>query len=174
MTFVNWSLPFNQLRLNPGGTPMLGPSYIRRISEGSKNYLKPDETVDRVVAAQTFSQLLLVLPMAVMVVAFIFARIYFHGSKGYVIAGLVVLFALFLFMASKVEYRYALVTDQRVVLVDGGYFGTDPGQRLLGRFPRDAASAIPSKKRQRFDVLGERLYVRYSITAEHVSSTPGQ
>jgi hypothetical protein len=152
---------------------MLGPSYIRRISEGSKTYLKPDEIVDRVVAAQSVSQLVLLLPMVVMVLAFVLARIFFHGSKGYVIAGLVILFALFLFIASKVDYRYALVTDQRVVLVDGGYFGTEPGQRLIGRFPRESDSQIPSKKRQRFDVLGERLYVRYSITAEHASTASG-
>jgi hypothetical protein len=153
---------------------MLGPSYIRRISEGSKTFLKPDETVERVVAAQTVSQLLLLLPMAVMVVAFVFARIYFHGSKGYEIAGLVLLFVVFLAIANKVEYRYVLVTDQRVILVDGGYFGTDPGQRLIGRFPRDAAKAIPSKKRQRFDVLAERLYVRYSYSAESASTAPSQ
>ena len=152
---------------------MLGPSYIRRISEGSKTYLKPDEIVDRVVAAQSVSQLVLLLPMVVMVLAIVLVRIFFHGSKGYVIAGLVILFALFLFIASKVDYRYALVTDQRVVLVDGGYFGTEPGQRLIGRFPRESDSQIPSKKRQRFDVLGERLYVRYSITAEHASTASG-
>ncbi|MGA2294749.1 MAG: hypothetical protein ABSG24_05940 [Acidimicrobiales bacterium] len=149
---------------------MLDSSYIRRIKEGSKTYLKPDEVVSRVVAAQTVSQVLLLLPMAVMVVGFILARIYFHGSKDFVVAGLVVLFLLFLFIANKVEYRYAIVSDQGVTLVDGGYFGTDPGARLIGRFPGEAASNIPTKKLKRFDVLGERLYVRYSIVAEGTAS----
>jgi len=152
---------------------MQGARYIHRIRDGAAPYLKPDEVVERVVAAQTLNQFVQMLPMVVMVVAFAIIKIFFHVTKSYIILGLIVLFLVFLIVSNKVEYRYAIVTDRTVLLVDGGYYGTNPGHQLLGRFPRATSADIPSQKRKRFDALGERLYVRYSLTASNAPTAAG-
>jgi len=152
---------------------MQGARYIRRIKDGAAPYLKPDETVDRVVAAQTLNQFVQILPMVVMVVAFAIVKIFFDVTKSYIILGLIVLFVTFLVVSNKVEYRYVIITDRTVLLFDGGYYGTNPGHRLLARLPLDAGSGVPSKKGTRFDGLGERLYVRYSLATDSAASASG-
>jgi uncharacterized membrane protein YgcG len=147
---------------------MDGERYLRRIGAGVKTYLQPEEIVERVVSAQTYNQFLQMAPIAVMVVAFVVGNYVIHANKSIVVIVLVAMFFSFLALNSKNKFRYVVVTNQRVLLVDGGYFGTDPGAQLLRKFSRDKGTNIPSTRYKSFNTLGERLYVRYSIQA----STP--
>ena len=139
--------------------------YLTRISAGVKTYLKPEETVERVVSAQTFGQIWLLLLITVMVVAFVVGNYVLHANKILVIAVLGLMFVSILAVNGRTQYRYIVVTNQRTLLVGGGYFGADPGANLLRQLSRDKDVDIPSGRWKKFDSLGERLYVRYSIEA---------
>lgn len=139
--------------------------YLNRISLGVKSYLKPEENVEKVVSVQTVGQYWLLLLIGVMVAVFCVGNYALHLNKFVVILSLAIVFVLLLAVNGRTEYRYVVVTNQRTFLVGGGYFGTDPGAQLLRQTSRDKNVDIPSGRWKRFDTLGERLYVRYSILA---------
>ena len=144
---------------------------LRKISSGVSQYLQPGEVINRAVAAQTVSQLWQVLPLVLMLGAFVVAHFILHADKFVVVAILAIVFVAYLALNSKVLYCYVIVTDQRVLVVDGGYFGANPGQRLLHELSIETRTGIPLKRWRRIDVLAERLYVRYSIAAPTLLSS---
>lgn len=150
--------------------------WLKKVTVGVAAHLSPGESIRRVVLAQTRSRLWQLLPTTAFFLGLLFidtaGRSFEHSNK---IATMTVL--IFLLLMGQVARAFAksriiVVTDQRVLVFNGGYYSSMPGKQLARELPLAIQVDIPSSRSTSFDAVGERLYVRRSFATAHDAGAP--
>jgi hypothetical protein len=145
--------------------------WLEKVTAGVAAHLNPGESIRRVVVAATRSRLWQLLPTTAFFLGLLVidtaGRSLVHSHK---IATMTVLICLLLtgeVARAFVKSRIIVVTDQRVLVFNGGYYSSMPGKQPARELPLAIQVDIPSSRSTSFDAVGERLYVRRSFATAH-------
>ncbi|MHB1210371.1 MAG: hypothetical protein ACYC1I_11805 [Acidimicrobiales bacterium] len=121
-------------------------------------HLHSDEVLLRIVQAASVGRVWWLALIELFYVSTGIRGIFHFPSKAVAIGMIVVIFFAGCAALRLTRFRNIVVTDQRILVFDAGFWARHPTKRLLREFAPIRATEIPSKRWRRFVSMGEALY----------------